>query len=186
MNLYHLNGAQNLGLNSHMKIYQATHADLETLHDLGTTTYRQHFADLWSEQGIQKFLDQDFSVERLQLSLSDPKQIWLLAENPRGQKIGYAKVNLNQFESHLNRIAIELQKIYFIREAVGQNFATILMHHIIDLARQQQHRAIFLEVLKTNLRAQKFYQNFGFQQKLSLDYQTDLYDIGMNLMLLDQ
>lgn len=71
-----------------MKIYQATTLHANQLYALGNTTYRQHFSDIWTEQGLQNFLNQDFSLENLSKSLADPQQIWILAENEHAQLIG--------------------------------------------------------------------------------------------------
>ncbi len=168
-----------------MKIYQATIEHLHILQEIGSITYRQHFQDLWTEQGLQNFLNQDFSLDHLAISLRDPEQFWLLMENQNAQVIGYAKLNLNRDEPHLNSVGAELQKIYFIQDAIGKNFASKLMQYIINIAEQYQQASIFLEVLKTNDQAKKFYQKFAFTQKLSIDFRTDLYDIGMDLMQLE-
>ena len=73
-----------------MKIYPATPIHLKQLNQLARTTYRQHFADLWSEQGLQSFLNQNFSLENLSESLRDPDQIWLLLDNEPADSIGCA------------------------------------------------------------------------------------------------
>ncbi|MCX5468731.1 GNAT family N-acetyltransferase [Acinetobacter nematophilus] len=168
-----------------MKIYQATTIHANQLYTLGNTTYRQHFSELWSEQGLQNFLNQDFSLENLSKSLADPQQIWVLVENEHAQLIGYAKLNLNQYQPDLKCMGMELQKIYLLKEVIGKHIAANLMQYIIEIANQHHQAYIFLEVLKTNARAKKFYQKFAFTEQLSLDFKTDLYDIGMDLMQLE-
>lgn len=168
-----------------MKIYQATTIHANQLYTLGNTTYRQHFSELWSEQGLQNFLNQDFSLENLSKSLADPQQIWILAENEHAQLIGYAKLNLNQYQPDLKCMGMELQKIYLLKEVIGKHIAANLMQYIIEIANKNKQAYIFLEVLKTNTRAKKFYQKFAFTEQLSLDFKTDLYDIGMDLMQLE-
>ncbi len=167
-----------------MKIYQASPVHVHALQEIGATTYRQHFQKLWTEQGLKNFLQQDFSLDKLALSLRDPEQIWLLVENQNAQIIGYTKLNLNRYEPHLEITGTELQKIYFTENAVGKNFASQLMQYIINIAEQYQQKSMFLEVLKSNHRAKKFYQNFAFVEKLSIEFHTDLYDIGMDIMQL--
>ncbi|CEI52383.1 GNAT family N-acetyltransferase [Acinetobacter bereziniae] len=168
-----------------MKIYQASALHTRQLHHLGNITYRQHFSDIWTEQGLQNFLNQDFSLENLSKSLADPQQIWILAENEHAQLIGYAKLNLNQYQPNLARMGAELQKIYLLKDVIGKHIAAHLMQYMIEIANQHHQAYIFLEVLKTNARAKKFYQKFAFTEQLSLDFKTDLYDIGMDLMQLE-
>jgi diamine N-acetyltransferase len=168
-----------------MKIYQASAIHTKLLNHLGNTTYRQHFSDIWSEQGLHNFLNQDFSMDSLSKSLNDPQQIWILIENENSKVIGYAKLNLNQYQPDLKCMGMELQKIYLLKDAVGQYAASNLMQYIIEIANKNKQTHIFLEVLKTNARAKKFYQKFAFTKQLSLDFKTDLYDIGMDLMQLE-
>lgn len=42
-------------------IREADSRDIDTLQAIGCATYREHFSSIWSAEGIQQFLDQDFS-----------------------------------------------------------------------------------------------------------------------------
>lgn len=167
-----------------MQIYQASKKDLKTIQNIGTLTYRQHFNHLWSEQGITHFLAQDFSLESLEKSLSDPTQIWLLIENQEQICCGFAKLNLNKTEQNLNIRGTELQKIYLLNNAIGKNNAAQLMQSILEIACKNKQQFIYLEVLKNNLRAQLFYQKFGFKNTIEIPFTTDLYEVGMHVMVL--
>lgn len=168
-----------------MRIYQASKQHLKTIQNIGTLTYRQHFNHLWSEQGITHFLAQDFSLESLEKSLSDLAQIWMLIENPQQICCGFAKLNLNKTEPNLNITGSELQKIYLLKDAIGKNNAALLMQSILEIACKNKQQFIYLEVLKNNLRAQHFYQKFGFKNTIEIPFATDLYEVGMQIMVLE-
>ena len=95
-------------------------------------------------------------------------------------KFGLEKFSFFRF-SFVNSSSFEGLNFFI----VGKNFASALMQNAIDIAREHQQASVFLEVLTANTRAKKFYQNFAFTEKLSIDFKTDLYDIGMDLMQLE-
>lgn len=166
-----------------MKIIHASIEHLSTLQQISSETYRQHFSEIWTEQGIQQFIQQQYSLENIQKSLEHPDHIWLLLQNDQQKILGYAKLILNTFQPNLGIHAAELEKIYVLEQALGQNIAAKLMQSVIKIAQNNAQQFIYLEVLKNNLRAQKFYQKFGFEEKLEIPFSTDLYEIGMLIML---
>jgi diamine N-acetyltransferase len=77
-----------------LHIRHANVADLKIIQDVGCDTYRHHFSSAWSKQGIENFLQQEFSAQTLCKSLHLPADhSWLLAEDIDGLVIGYAKIN---------------------------------------------------------------------------------------------
>ncbi|MEN8280090.1 GNAT family N-acetyltransferase [Acinetobacter gerneri] len=166
-----------------MKIIHASIEHLSALHQISSQTYRQHFSEIWTEQGIQQFIQQQYSLENIQKSLQHPDHIWLLLQDDQQKILGYAKLILNTFQPNLGIHATELEKIYVLEQALGQNIAAKLMQSVLEFAQNNAQQFIYLEVLKNNLRAQKFYQKFGFEEKLEIPFSTDLYEIGMLIML---
>lgn len=166
-----------------MKIIHASIEHLSSLHQISSQTYRQHFSEIWTEQGIQQFIQQQYSLENIQKSLEHPDHIWLLLQNDQQKILGYAKLILNTFQPNLGIHAAELEKIYVLEQALGQNIAAELMKYMLEFAQNNAQQFIYLEVLKNNLRAQKFYQKFSFEEKLEIPFSTDLYEIGMLIML---
>ena len=58
--------------------------------------------------------------------------------------------------------ALELKRIYILKEFHGGGIAQQLMEYIFDHARRHQFEVIWLGVWEFNLRAQKFYEKYGF------------------------
>ncbi|NVZ69443.1 GNAT family N-acetyltransferase [Pseudomonas costantinii] len=166
-----------------INIREATKADLNALREVGCTTYREHFSTLWSPAGMQQFLDQDFSPEALNQSLeSSGRHLWLIALSESGSVVGFAKINWSVPAPLTGEVGAELQKIYFLKSAAGQGYGKRLLHFIRDLAAQRGERLLWLDVLKTNANARRFYEASGFKHIGEIPFNTDLAEIGMVVM----
>ena len=94
-----------------LRIHQATPADLEALREVGCTTYREHFAQIWSPGGLQAFLDRDFSHDALRQSLeTSDSPLWLLASGENAQVVGLAKVNWSAPAPITGEVGAELDR----------------------------------------------------------------------------
>ncbi len=103
-------------------IREAEQRDLEALQTIGRATYREHFASIWSAEGMQRFLDQDFAPQALEQSLAARHQhLWLLALDAQQVPIGFAKLNWNRPVPGSGKVGAELQKIYLLKSQAGQN-----------------------------------------------------------------
>ena len=167
-------------------IREATNADIDTLREVGCETYREHFSTLWSPAGMQGFLDQDFSASALRRSLELPeRQVWLIASDERGKAVGFAKINWSTPAPLTGEVGAELQKIYFLKSAAGMGYGKRLLQFIREKAAQRGERLLWLDVLKTNANAQRFYETVGFQRIGEIPFSTDLAEIGMVVMALE-
>jgi ribosomal protein S18 acetylase RimI-like enzyme len=167
-----------------MQIRTAALDDLATLQALGRETYREHFASLWSAQGIEDFLDQDFSSEALAKTLDCPQRHqWLIAFDRNASPVGFSKVNWSQAEPTTGIVGAELQKIYVRASSVGAGFGQALLELTVQRAKEQGESCIWLDVLKSNLKARRFYERLGFRQVGDLSFSTDRREIGMAVML---
>lgn len=167
-------------------IREATNADIDTLREVGCETYREHFSTLWSPAGMQGFLDQDFSASALGRSLELPeRQVWLIASDERGKAVGFAKVNWSTPAPLTGEVGAELQKIYFLKSAAGMGYGKRLLQFIREKAAQRGERLLWLDVLKTNANAQRFYETVGFERVGEIPFSTDLAEIGMVVMALE-
>jgi ribosomal protein S18 acetylase RimI-like enzyme len=169
-----------------LRIHPATHADLEALRDVGCTTYREHFAHIWSPAGLQAFLDRDFSPASLNQSLeSSDSQTWLLASDESERPVGLAKINWSAPAPVTGEVGAELRKIYFLKSAAGRGYGKRLVQYICEQAVERGDSLLWLTVLTSNPDARRFYQAFGFQVMGQIPFKTDLAEIGMDVMGFD-
>lgn len=166
-----------------LKIRTASVSDLVAIQIIGRETYLDHFPSIWSERGLQEFLQQDFSEPALQRSLSSPDHMWLLAQDARDAVVGYAKINWNRPAPISGAIGAELQKIYFLASATGKGYGEQLVDFIAHAATELGQDLIWLDVLKSNLGAQRFYAGKGFVKQGEIPFRTDLREMSMVVML---
>lgn len=164
-----------------LRIRIASVSDLPAIQAIGRETYHEHFPSIWSEDYLQEFLRQDFSGQSLQQSLSSPDHTWLIAQDAGDSVVGYAKLNWDRPEPVSGRIGTELQKIYFRAHATGNGYGGTLLESIIGMAAKRSDM-LWLDVLKTNLGAQRFYASRGFRVLGEEPFNTDLFEIGMVVM----
>lgn len=166
-----------------INIREATKADLDVLREIGCETYREHFSAIWSLAGIQGFLNQDFSPSALGKSLESPaSHLWLIASDESGRVVGFSKVNWSTPAPLTGEVGVELQKIYFLKSEAGRGYGNQLLRFICNRAIERAERLLWLDVLKTNSNARRFYEGFGFQEIGEIPFKTDLVEIGMVVM----
>ena len=164
-----------------LKIRIASVSDLSAIQIIGRETYHEHFPSIWSEDYLQEFLRQDFSRQSLQHSLSSPSHTWLIAQDTSETVVGYAKLNWDRPEPISNRFGTELQKIYFRSYTTGKGYGGALLEFIVDMA-EKRSDMLWLDVLKSNLGAQRFYASRGFRAIGEIPFNTDILEIGMLVM----
>lgn len=157
------------------KIRIATLNDLETLADIGKTTYIAHFSSIWPvKEEMDTFLQKDFSLSALQQSLIGTASTWFLVEEDK-QTLGFAKVNWDLKMPASDLAGVELQKIYFLPQATGKGFGDRLFSKIEELAYDRKIPYLWLEVVRSNVAARIFYERRG----LAVDHE-EILKIGNN------
>ena len=166
-----------------INIRAATKADLDSLEALGRETYQEHFSTLWSPAGMRDFLKQDFARDSLSRSLDlTDRHSWLIVSDERGTSIGFSKVNWSTPAPITGELGAELQKIYFLKSAAGRGYGKQLLQLICDQAAKRGELLLWLDVLKSNSNARRFYETFGFLQIGEIPFNTDLAEVGMVVM----
>lgn len=166
---------------ANLKIRVASVSDLPAIQKIGRDTYREHFSSIWSESAQEEFLRNDFSEHALQYSLSSPSHTWLIAEDASESVVGYAKLNWDCPDPIFHRTGTELQKIYFRSHTTGSGYGKLLLEFIADIAAKRSN-TLWLDVLKSNSGAQRFYASCGFCSLGEIPFSTDLREIGMVVM----
>jgi ribosomal protein S18 acetylase RimI-like enzyme len=132
---------------------------------------------------MQGFLNQDFSLSALGKSLESPaSHLWLIASDDNDRVVGFSKVNWSVPAPLTGEVGVELQKIYFLKSQAGRGYGKQLLRFICNRAIAQGARLLWLDVLKTNSNARRFYEGFGFQEIGEIPFKTDRAEIGMVVM----
>ncbi|TQI79639.1 ribosomal protein S18 acetylase RimI-like enzyme [Serratia fonticola] len=167
-------------------IRQALPADLTVVREVGIRSYQAHFGALWyNPDEMETFLAKDFAVAALETSLQDPLTCWLLAYED-STPIGVVRLNFDRLLAVTSTCGAELQKIYFLPGLTGRGFGERLYRDVQQRAIDKRQKLLWLEVLKSNVSAQRFYQRQGLQivgenRFSSASQSVDLWYMAKNL-----
>jgi ribosomal protein S18 acetylase RimI-like enzyme len=165
---------------SKIEIRKVTIKDLDELQKIGRQTFYETFASGNTEENMSKYLEEGFSVAKLTTELSDKNAEFYFATLDENV-IGYLKINFGQSQTELkDDKAIEIERIYVLKEYHGKNVGQLLYDKAINIALQKNANFVWLGVWEQNPRAINFYKKNGFVEfdkhifKLGDDEQTDI------------
>jgi ribosomal protein S18 acetylase RimI-like enzyme len=159
-----------------MLIRIATRDDVAIVGEIGVATYRDHYASIWREAGLARWLDEQFNAERLARDLDGDEVRFLLAfDDGIEAPVGFAKLRRDSPMPVADRaLGLELCKIYFRKQLVGAGRGGALLDRVVATARELSQPLIWLDVLKTNEGGVRFYERHGFQRRGEKVFATDL------------
>ena len=163
-----------------LTIIQAGIKDAEVLTDLSVTTFRDAFGPDNNPDDMDKYIADEMNLQRLTEELGNSNNIFFIAWHNK-IPVGYAKIGLAKIPEQLNNYSpIEIERLYVLRSYQSKKIGAAIMKHCINHAIKQKYNAIWLGVWEHNLKAIKFYKQFGFELFgahnfiLGNDKQTDL------------
>ena len=163
-----------------MKIRKINIDDLETLRNLSIQTFKETFEEVNTEEDMQKYLDENLSIEKLKTELENPNSEFYFGEN-NDEILGYLKLNFKDAQTEkLEENHFEIERIYVLKAFLGQKIGQILFDKAIEIGREKNLEYVWLGVWEENHRAIRFYGKNGFEIfgkhdfVLGKDVQTDL------------
>lgn len=165
-----------------ISIRLARDEDIGALADLAARAFRDAFEADNHASDIDSYLRNSLSVESVQAEFDDANNIFLIAYFD-GNEIpaGYAKLSTaTQHPDVGDQTAIEIERLYADKPAIGQGIGAALMRTCLDKAEALGCRAIWLGVWERNVRAIRFYERWKFETvgarpfTLGSDSQNDL------------
>jgi len=146
-----------------LDIVRAQPSDAATVALLGRITFAETFGRMFDgyRDDLRTYLDKTFDARKIWCSLGKPdNSYWLAYRNKL--PVGYAKLKYPSApprEPHGD--AAQLQKIYVLREFLGDGIGRALVAPLLEAA-SHLSPFIWLDVLWQNERANGFYTTFGF------------------------
>lgn len=144
-------------------ICRGTTNDASLLSQLSITTFLDTFRGTCTDEEIEYFVEQHFNIDQVYKELQDENDFYFIAfanEEPAGY------IRMKGEESDVELIkkykAIELKRIYVLKEYHSQKVGAALMKFALQFAEQRNYEAVWLGVWEHNLRAQAFYKKWGF------------------------
>jgi ribosomal protein S18 acetylase RimI-like enzyme len=150
------------GMNIIIRIANIT--DAELIADLSRKTFYETFATHNTKENIDKFLNEQFTREKLIEEVSEPGNFFLLAFHEK-QAIGYVRMREGErFPEFGTKDSIEIARIYVSNTSIGTGVGKSMMHKCISLAKEMKKDIIWLGVWEKNNRAISFYEKWGFEK----------------------
>lgn len=163
-----------------MKIRKINIDDLEALRNLSIQTFKETFEEVNTEEDMQKYLDENLSLERLKSELENLDSEFYFIEN-ENKNLGYLKLNFENAQTEkVEENYFEIERIYVLKAFLGQKIGQILFDKAIEIGREKNLEYVWLGVWEENHRAIRFYGKNGFEIfgkhdfVLGEDVQTDL------------
>jgi diamine N-acetyltransferase len=163
-----------------IEITQVTLSYIGPLQQISRQTFTETFAAGNTEENLKKYLADNFSIEKLTAELNDGSAEFYFAKL-QNKIIGYIKLNSGQSQTEIkDDNAVEIERIYVLKEFYGKNVGKALYEKAIQVARQKKADYIWLGVWEENPRAIQFYKKNGFIEFdkhifiLGNDEQTDI------------
>ena len=155
---------------------------IEQLQKIGKQTFLETFAAQNSEEDMNNYLDEAFSVQKITAELLDQNSEFYFATLiSTDEIIGYLKLNFGNAQTELkDQKALEIERIYVLNQFHGKKVGQLLYEKAIQVAKQKEADSIWLGVWEENHKAINFYKKNGFVAfdkhvfKLGNDEQIDI------------
>ena len=160
-------------------VRRAAPDDAADLAALAAQTFADAFGPDNTPEDTAAHLEAHFSLERQAAEIDDPSTVMLVAE-AGGALVGYVMLHWGDTPpSVTGPRPIELARIYVNREWQSRRVGAALMARCLTEARANGAETIWLGVWQVNVRAQAFYERWGFETvgtktfTVGSDVQTD-------------
>lgn len=139
----------------------AVPADAAAVAELARSSFTETFGHLYSSDNLAAFLA-SHTTDDWALVLTDPDVAVRVAETD-GKLVGYARIGPPTLPITPVGPAVELRQFYLLKRWHGGGHAQTLMDWVIATARARGAAELFLSVFVDNIRAQRFYARYGFE-----------------------
>ena len=163
-----------------IELKKVTLGDVEALAQIGKQTFSETFSTGNTEENMTKYLEEGFSLQKLEAELSDAYSQFYFAVTG-DDVIGYLKLNTGNSQTELKDVnAVEIERIYVLRAYHSKNVGQLLYEKAMQISQEVSAEYVWLGVWEENHRAINFYKKNGFIEfnkhifKLGDDEQTDI------------
>lgn len=145
-------------------IRRAATQDAKLIAELSSVTFFDTFKGTCTDDDMRGFIEEYFNEKQVIKELGNSNDFYFIAF-VSGVAAGYIRMK-EEGESDIEIInshnAIELKRIYVLKEYHSQKVGAALMNFALDFAAEKNYELIWLGVWEHNERARAFYYKFGF------------------------
>lgn len=133
--------------------------DAAGLAEIGRETFVETFGDLYPPGDLRQFLDETYSVSKMEADLKDPDVEVRIAYSGR-KMVAYCKIGPCKLPFDIGPDpALELHRVYVYQAGQGVGVGRILLAWAIERSRQRGAKNLFLGVWESNERAIALYES---------------------------
>lgn len=150
-------------MNTPLIFKTCTIKDLDQLIEISKQTFIDAFEKQNDPTDFKNYIARAFNKEQITLELQHPDSLFYFLILKDIGLVGYIKLNRKEAQKELfDMDAIELERIYILKEYQGKKLGQEALSMVIDIAKSQKASYLWLGVWEQNTRAIAFYQRHGF------------------------
>jgi diamine N-acetyltransferase len=147
-----------------LNIYKALFTDAPLITTVARKIYQEHYLHLWQPGGAQWYMQEyAYAQDKIEKELADVNvEYFIAAENETC--LGYMKIVLQtSLAGHETLDALEVERIYLHKAAVGKGYGKKLMELAYQKAQALNKDIIFLKAMDSSTGAIEFYKKIGYK-----------------------
>ena len=150
-------------VNQSVNIRRAIESDADLITHLSKITSEDTFRGTCTDEDLQTFVETIFSLSNTRGDLKNADDFYFIAFY-NGIPVGYMRLKEDptDYPSITKYKALELKRIYVLKEYHSQKIGAALMSFALDFASEKNYEVIWLGVWEHNERAKSFYKKWGF------------------------
>lgn len=154
-----------------MKLFirHASPSDAALIADISRQSFYDTFAPDNTKEDMDKFLAEQFTRGALMMEVGMKEHVFLLAYVD-DSIAGYAKLSNRKRPLEIKEEAIEIARIYVLKDFIGKGVGKLLMDAAIGEAVKMEKEVVWLCVWEKNKRAIDFYTYRGFEKFGECDF----------------
>ena len=146
-----------------IEIRTALPSDSVLLSDIGGKTFYETWRPVNTEEDMQTYIKKSFDPKMIKAEIESKTINTFLSAFIERQLIGYVKLRRDRTQENFNNeSAIEIERIYVLKEFQDQKAGKALMDRCLEIAMDEKFSWIWLGVNVDNHKAINFYKRYGF------------------------
>ncbi|NNC82471.1 MAG: GNAT family N-acetyltransferase [Flavobacteriales bacterium] len=143
-----------------MSIRSAQRSDVPDIRDVLYRSFYQTFRTEKNHDSLTSYLDSlnEHAIE----AMMDEVDTRFLVMEEEGKIVGMSQI-VNESFGMDSGDCMKIERLYIDPDRLGKGSGKIMMEHIIQLAKDEEHQWLWLLVLRSNFRGVRFYERFGFK-----------------------
>ena len=144
-----------------MEIIPCDIRDARKLSDIALRAYDDFYLHLWHDNG-EWYRNRCFTASVFEKELKQPNHAFYLLKE-KGETVGFLKLNIDQpLKNYEQYNALELERIYLIKSAIGKGLGRQAVEFCFDYARKLNKEIVWLKAMDSS-DAVFFYEKLGFE-----------------------